>query len=384
MSDAGEIRVLHVDDEPAFCDMVSTFLEQEDDEFRVSTATSPADGLEQLADRDFDCVVSDYDMPGTDGIEFLAAVREQYPKRPFILYTGKGSEEIASEAISAGVTDYLQKQSGTGHYTVLANRIRNAVDQYRSRHAVETTERKLVELAERTDDVLFMFDRDWSELLFVNSAYEEIWGRSTEELEGDPTSFLEMVHPEDRDQVRAAMERVSEGTPSQQEYRVVRQDGEHRWVRTDTKPILEDGDSARIVGKVSDVTERKERELRLETIIGNLPGYVYRHGYDSDYPLQFVEGDAETITGYTATELEEEVVRAEEIIHPEDRADLWADHIEGLETDGRFDSTYRIITKDGDVRRIHDQGQLIQDPVSGEVVIDGFITDVPAQAESDE
>lgn len=136
MSISGTIRVLHVDDEPSLADMAATFLEREDDRITVHTGTNPADGLKQVADNEFDCIVSDYDMPGRTGIEFLEAVRENYSELPFILYTGKGSEEVASDAISAGVTDYLQKESGTGQYTVLANRISNAVEQYRSRKAV--------------------------------------------------------------------------------------------------------------------------------------------------------------------------------------------------------------------------------------------------------
>ena len=382
MSSAGVIRVLHVDDEPALADVVATFLEREYDRMSVETATSPSDGLQLLADHEIDCVVSDYDMPGMNGIEFLHAVREQFSELPFILYTGKGSEEIASDAISAGVTDYLQKEPGTSHYTVLANRIRNAVDQSRSRQAVAKTEWKLSEIADRTDDVLFMFNRDWSELLFINSAYEETFGGSIAELEENPTSFLELVHPEDRDKARASMEQLSNGSPSQVEYRIIRPDGEHRWVRGETHPIQDEGGNGmRIVGQVRDITNEKERELHLETIIDNLPGYVYRHEYDSEYPLTFVKGDAETITGYTTTELEEEIIRAEEIIHPDDRTDLWENHLEGLESTGRFDSTYRIITKDGDVRWIRDQGQLTADPVTGEQVIDGFITDISEQIE---
>lgn len=87
-------------------------------------------------------------MPGINGIEYLEAVREDYPNLPFILYTGEGSEAVASEAISAGVTEYLQKESGTSHYEVLANRIRNAVGQFhtsgeldRSRDLLESTEK---------------------------------------------------------------------------------------------------------------------------------------------------------------------------------------------------------------------------------------------------
>lgn len=103
------IRILHVDDEPDFAEMTATFLEREDDRFDVEIATSPNEGLNHLKLESFDCIVSDYNMPTRDGIEFLKDVRDDHPDLPFILYTGKGSEEIASDAISAGVTDYLQK-----------------------------------------------------------------------------------------------------------------------------------------------------------------------------------------------------------------------------------------------------------------------------------
>ncbi|WP_242493441.1 GAF domain-containing protein [Haloarcula hispanica] len=128
---SNRIRILHVDDEPGFAEMASEFLEREDDRFAVETETSVSEGHTRLAESDFDCIISDHDMPDQNGIEFLESVREEYPDLPFILYTGKGSEEIASSAISAGATDYLQKQSGTSQYTVLSNRIRNAVEQYR-------------------------------------------------------------------------------------------------------------------------------------------------------------------------------------------------------------------------------------------------------------
>jgi PAS domain S-box-containing protein len=126
------INVVHVDDDPDFAALTATRLQRQDDRLAVRTATSVADGLELLADGDVDCVVADYDVSRSTGIEFLEAVREDHPDLPFILYTGKGSEEVASEAISAGVTDYVQKAPDGNQYTLLANRILNAVEQFRA------------------------------------------------------------------------------------------------------------------------------------------------------------------------------------------------------------------------------------------------------------
>ena len=135
------IRVLHVDDDPSILELTGEFLEREGDGFVLETATSADEGLDQIRERPPDCIVSDYDMPRKSGIEFLQSVRGEWPNLPFILFTGKGSEEVASEAISKGATDYLQKKSGTDQYKLLANRIENAVEQYRSTRRASNLER---------------------------------------------------------------------------------------------------------------------------------------------------------------------------------------------------------------------------------------------------
>jgi len=148
MGMADPIRVLHVDDEPDFLDLTADVLERQDDRFVVETATSGREALDRGL-YGYDCIVSDYDMSGLDGIEFLEAVREEHPDVPFLLFTGKGSEAVASEAISAGVTDYLQKRSGLEQYELLANRITNAVEQRRAterateQHRISTVVRKI-------------------------------------------------------------------------------------------------------------------------------------------------------------------------------------------------------------------------------------------------
>ncbi|MFD1641087.1 hybrid sensor histidine kinase/response regulator [Halohasta litorea] len=130
-------RVLHVDDDAAIGGLLETYLEESVDreEFAVTTARSVSEAETVLDEIDIDCIVCDYQMPGTDGLEFLRRIRDREPNKPFILFTNKGSADVASEAIEAGVTDYLRKGGGPEQYEVLANRIANAVQQERGRIA---------------------------------------------------------------------------------------------------------------------------------------------------------------------------------------------------------------------------------------------------------
>ncbi|NHN64250.1 response regulator [Haloarcula sp. JP-Z28] len=170
-------RLLHVDDDSAFANLTSTCLEREQDLFDVITATSASDGMDCLDAEDIDCIISDYDMPEMDGLEFLAEVRTHYPDTPFILFTGKGSEEIASEAIAAGVTDYLQKGSGTKQYALLANRILNAIDRCRANQQVARGFKAM----ETAREGISLLDED-GYFLYVNDAFAETVGYTRAEL----------------------------------------------------------------------------------------------------------------------------------------------------------------------------------------------------------
>jgi CheY-like chemotaxis protein len=119
--------VLLVDDDPDDLEMTELILRQRTDRLDVTTATSAAGGIERLGEGSFDCVVSDYDMPGTDGIEFLQELRESDEDIPFILFTGQGSEAVAKQAILSNVTDYVEKGIGKRQYEVLVNRIEKAL-----------------------------------------------------------------------------------------------------------------------------------------------------------------------------------------------------------------------------------------------------------------
>ncbi len=135
-TDSGEfdrIDVLLVDDDQDFVSLASALLESENERIETTTHTNPLGALDRTDLAEIDCIVSDYRMPEMNGIEFLETVREEYPELPFILFTGKGGEDVAERAISAGVSDYIVKDGSPEQYAISANRIENLVLQYRTR-----------------------------------------------------------------------------------------------------------------------------------------------------------------------------------------------------------------------------------------------------------
>ncbi|WP_435335139.1 PAS domain-containing protein [Haloarchaeobius sp. TZWWS8] len=173
------IRVLHVDDESAFSDLFSRFLAPPRGEFDVVCVESADEALTLLDHDGIDCIVSDYRMPRVDGLEFLLRVREQYPDLPFILYTGQGSEDVASDAIAAGVTGYLQKGSGVEQYELLANRIEHAV----ARHRAERSAKRSFRALETASEGIAILAEDGT-YLYVNEAYAALYGYRRRDLVG--------------------------------------------------------------------------------------------------------------------------------------------------------------------------------------------------------
>jgi len=123
------VRVLVVDDDPAVADLAGEYLEHTTRELSVRTETTPADALERVetAEDGFDCIVSDYEMPGMNGLEFHTAVREAAENVPFILFTVREVTHVGDEARSA-ITDYVHKDASAGLFDELADSVSRAVD----------------------------------------------------------------------------------------------------------------------------------------------------------------------------------------------------------------------------------------------------------------
>jgi PAS domain S-box-containing protein len=285
------ISVLYVNDDPDLLDLLVTGLERENERLTVRTATSAREGLDAVRGGDVDCVLSDYHMPERNGVAFLRAVREDYPDLPFVLFTETGSERVASEAISAGATDYVIQQTIGNQHELIARKVRTHVERRRAEKRAERADERLHELARTSNDVLWTFSADWEELLFVNDAYEEVFGHATETIRSDPGAFLDVVCDDDLDRVKLAMERASGGTAQQMEFRIDHPSGMQLWVESHCKPVTNaDGTAERITGFTREITDRKLREHDLARKNEKLDQFTSTVAHDLRNPLNVADG----------------------------------------------------------------------------------------------
>jgi len=167
------IRVLYVDDEPDLLDLAKIFLEGQG-EFVVNTLTSGRAALEQLNIEQFDAIISDYQMPGMDGIQFLVEVRTRFGQVPFILFTGRGREEVVIQAINSGADFYLQKGGAPeAQFAELSHKIKKAVEGLRAEEADRASRDQLIRSEENLTTHKTELEAQADELRLAKLALEE-------------------------------------------------------------------------------------------------------------------------------------------------------------------------------------------------------------------
>ena len=187
------VRILYIDDEPSLLTLTQIYLKEEAD-FDVDTAESAEDGLLMLHRETYDAVVSDYDMPDMNGIELLKCVRDENALIPFIIFTGKGREEVVIEALNNGADFYLQKGGDPRPlFTELANAIRHLVRRSRAEDSALQSEKNWQEIRGSVNQNLDEIEEALSQLLSLTTASPEA--------------------TRDADRIRRAMDYIRTGIP---------------------------------------------------------------------------------------------------------------------------------------------------------------------------
>ncbi len=168
------IDILYVDDEDALLEICKIFLEMSGD-LKVDTSSSVNDAFTMMKKNHYDVIVSDYQMPVIDGLKFLKMVRERDGKLPFILFTGRGREEIVIEAYNSGASFYVQKGGDpNSQFVDLEQKIKQAVGKNKAEEALKDSERRFRSLIEKAPLAIAIV-RDGM-LKYVNEACVGLFG----------------------------------------------------------------------------------------------------------------------------------------------------------------------------------------------------------------
>ncbi len=282
----------------------------------------------------------------------------------------------------------------------------SSVDRQLARQAqeLETSER-FRQIAENLPVAMALANADFTELLYINHAYEAIWGRKVETFYAEPMSFMEGVHPEDRGYFAERIQRLIEGEPiNDLECRVVRPDGSISWVTCRGFPIRDDqGRVYRLVGSAQDVTKAKEAEEALRTSEREQRRIAEQLERER---ARLVEAQEVANVGSWELELQSlNVIWSEQshhifetdpsrfkptrpgfikFIHPEDRPKVDAAFEESLGRTSPRAIEYRIVMPDGRVKFLEERWKIIRDEQGRPVRLAGTCRDITERVRAEE
>ena len=258
-----EINILLVDDEHSLLDQANIFLEKEE-KLNVITASSAEEGLDLLDEEDIEVIVSDYQMPEMDGLEFLEEVRKKKEMDiPFIIFTGKGREEVAMKALNLGADRYLQKGGDPkSQYGVLTKAIQQEYEFYKKEKELEKSEQEKSIILERTSDAIAYHDSEHN-IIWANRTYLEGAGTTLKEMKGK--KCYEAWYGRDE---------PCEGCPTDEALKsgevekgeIFPPEGDRVWLITATPIKNEEGNVERIIESSLDITEIKEKEKKIKKL----------------------------------------------------------------------------------------------------------------------
>jgi PAS domain S-box-containing protein len=347
------LRILHVDDDPCLLDVSKQILSMEPN-FEIDTAISVDEAFRKMEKQTYDVVVSDYEMPLRNGLDFLKELREQGKDVPFILFTGKGREEVVVKALNLGADRYINKYGPPETvYCELTDAINKIVDRKKATELLLASESKYRTLVETSLEGILVTKADPLRLVFANKAMGKILGYSVKELLSlSPERIMGCVYPEDRAVFFKRVENRFRGEPAESclEFRAVRKDGSIIWLNAFANRVDYDGQPA-VLGMFLNVNESKkaeeilrESEKRYRELANCLPEIVFET--DMNGRLVFANERAAEISGYSQKELEKGL-NIMQFLVPEDREKA-AKNIQRLLSGGGYvPAEYSFVRKNG-------------------------------------
>jgi len=369
------LRILSLEDDPRDTELIHGLLEADGILCEVTRVDTQPAFLASLEAGAVNLILSDYSLPSFDGISALKLAMSVRPDVPFILVSGALGEEVAIEALKLGATDFVLKT----RLSRLAPSVRRAL-----READERTERKRAEEELRRSEVYLAEAQKLSHTGSFGwnvTTGEIFWSDETYKIFGvdrsvRPTMELvfQRIHPEDRDTVQRALDRViNENTDFNIEHRVLMPDGRVKYIVALARPSRPSPGILEYVGAVMDVTASRQSEAKLRESEAYLAEAqrLSRTGSWAWSPItdkiRYWSDECFRLLGFdpaAGIPPREEFI---ERIHPDDRARIAERLGTAVRERGEYEVDYRIIHPGGEIRHIHSIGHPVLGP-SGDLV----------------
>lgn len=255
------LKCLLVDDNPDDRMLATRALQEEFPELQAESVNGMDGFMRRIEIDDLDFVITDYQLRWSDGLVILRSVKAALPECPVIMFTGTGSEEIAVEAMQAGLDDYVLK--APRHYALLPTRVRTILAQAEQKHLLQAAENALHEsesrlraIIDNEPECIKILDAD-SRVQFINASglvmYE---ADSVQQILGK--KLIDWVLPEYRRSFQDLTRSVLAGNKGILEFEIITLKGHRRWLETHAAPLVNQMDGATAILSITrDVTERK-------------------------------------------------------------------------------------------------------------------------------
>jgi len=374
-NEADSIRVLLVDDDAPILEISKQILQDMDNCLKIDFAHCVEEAFEKLALANYDIVVSDYEMPTKNGLDLLKELKEIGNGMPFILFTGKGREEIAIKALNLGADGYYNKQgSPETVYGELAHGIKIITQRKKAEEKLKQSNKTINSIINGTNDAIFAFDSNWV-VTYCNETFAKIGGLTQNEMLGKNARVVFA------DRIGTALERNLTEAMEKKEPKTFEWNGlfEPKLWEFNVFPI---DDGLTVFAK--DITERKkaEEELKLfslavETsvdgvIIGKPTGVI-----------TYVNGATLKMIGVTNGE---EVVGKHvlEFIAERDHYRVTQKSLKCLETGQGFLGQYAAVRKDGTEFQVEVTTSLIKDKTGQAIAFIDIIRNVDERQKTED
>ena len=221
---------------------------------------------------------------------------------------------------------------------------------------------------------------------YVSPQIERLVGYTPEEWLATPNLFWRVVHEDDAERVRVEHRQgYAEGRPFSSQYRLVTRDGRVVWVEDQVIVVNDaDGTPVQAQGFLLDITHRKaaetalaDSEERFRTLVGNVPGVIFRCEIDSDWTMEYLSDEIEDLVGYPSREFIKRERAFADVVHPEHRKQLEDDVAAAVAEDRPYTTQYRVMHADGSIRHVVERGKAV--PTRSGLKLDGAIFDVTDQ-----